>query len=214
MKNYYIFNIGNGRCGTGSLTKALNTLGIPSIHYETEDKYVIENKVEKNNKLGQKLLHPLDQKYRGFSDFNGESFFRKLYYQYPNSKFIYTDRYFPDYLRSYVALKIQSEPKQFRKGMAQRWILYYTYRYFEKKNAILDFFKDKPDQFLHIDIPSGDGWNKLCPFLDLEIPDVDFPHQHKNSAIDGSLLSWPYTWEDERFGLRGKHPRPRNSDGT
>ena len=213
MNNYYIFNIGNGRCGTGSLTKALNILGIPTIHYETEDKHVIENRVVYNLNAGQQLLRPLDQKYRGFSDFGGEHYFKKLYAQYPNSKFIYTDRYFPDYLRSFVALKITGEPNQFKQGMAERWILYYTYIYFERKNEILDFFKDKSDQFLHIDIPSGDGWDKLCPFLDLEIPDIDFPYQHKNSDIGGKPFTWTYTWEDNKFGLGGKQPRPASSDG-
>ena len=28
-------------------------------------------------------------------------------------------------------------------------------------------------------ITAGDGWEKLCPFLEIETPDVDFPWAHK-----------------------------------
>ena len=30
---------------------------------------------------------------------------------------------------------------------------------------------------------NGDGWEKLCKFLDKEIPDVDFPHKNKSIKI-------------------------------
>ncbi|MBT8420520.1 MAG: hypothetical protein KJO08_06625 [Gammaproteobacteria bacterium] len=31
-----------------------------------------------------------------------------------------------------------------------------------------------------IDIPTEDGWDKLCPFLALPTPGLDFPHQNRS----------------------------------
>ena len=36
-----------------------------------------------------------------------------------------------------------------------------------------------PDRLLVMDIPAGDGWEKLCPFLGVPIPDAPFPHAYK-----------------------------------
>ena len=50
-------------------------------------------------------------------------------------------------------------------------------QYFEQyNNSVIDFFKDKPGQLLVLNIPGGDGWEKLCPFLNLPIVDEKFPH--------------------------------------
>jgi len=35
------------------------------------------------------------------------------------------------------------------------------------------------DQLLVMDIAAGDGWEKLCPFLEQPVPDCPFPHGHK-----------------------------------
>ena len=35
------------------------------------------------------------------------------------------------------------------------------------------------ERLLVMDIPSGDGWSQLCPFLGVPIPAVPFPHEHK-----------------------------------
>jgi hypothetical protein len=39
-----------------------------------------------------------------------------------------------------------------------------------------------PDRLLVMDIPSGDGWPQLCPFLGVPIPAVPFPHEHKGAG--------------------------------
>ena len=43
---------------------------------------------------------------------------------------------------------------------------------FRKYNKdVLEFFKDKQDQLLVMDIPDGDGYEKLCKFLDVKYED-------------------------------------------
>ena len=44
---------------------------------------------------------------------------------------------------------------------------------------VLDYFKDRPGDFLEIDFTRGDGWEKLCEFLGHEIPDEPFPHANR-----------------------------------
>ena len=40
---------------------------------------------------------------------------------------------------------------------------------FRKYNKdVLEFFEDKQDQLLVMDIPNGDGYDKLCKFLNVE----------------------------------------------
>ncbi|MDY0093140.1 MAG: sulfotransferase [Candidatus Vecturithrix sp.] len=50
----------------------------------------------------------------------------------------------------------------------------YVYR-LHQKNA-KEYFQDRPRDFLIMNIPEGDDWEKLCPFLEIDkIPDAPFP---------------------------------------
>lgn len=42
------------------------------------------------------------------------------------------------------------------------------------RNA-LEYFRDRPGDLLVIDVTAGEGWEKLCPFLDLPVPEQEFP---------------------------------------
>lgn len=41
---------------------------------------------------------------------------------------------------------------------------------------VKDYFKNRHQDLLVIDICEGEGWEKLCPFVGKPIPDVPFPH--------------------------------------
>jgi hypothetical protein len=38
------------------------------------------------------------------------------------------------------------------------------------------------ERFLVVDICAGDKWEKLCPFLDVPVPNVEFPWKNKKNA--------------------------------
>ena len=38
---------------------------------------------------------------------------------------------------------------------------------------------DRPGKLVEMDFSSGDGWEKLCPFLGLPVPAKPFPHANK-----------------------------------
>ena len=200
MENY-VFNIGFNKSGSSSLSAALNMLGIPTLQHEYKDYQnnitLISSIIEENKKNNRKLFYGLDETYCGFSDFRGEEYFRELYAQYPDSKFILTIRPLEDWLKSVE--RWQSKKRLFR-GIANATknnniekARYYRdqlnapfnkkhkikyYRNYKKQ--IRDFFKDKPDQFLELRICEGEGWPELCSFLNLDQPSVDFPRRNVN----------------------------------
>jgi hypothetical protein len=44
-----------------------------------------------------------------------------------------------------------------------------------KRNA-LEYFRERPGDLLVMDVTQGHGWERLCPFLGLEVPSEAFPH--------------------------------------
>ena len=199
MKNY-VFNIGFYKSGTCSLAAALNMLGIPTLHWEHEGRKVyttLHETIEKNKQNNRKLFYGLDNTYQGFSDFKGERYFRELYAQYPNSKFILTIRPLEDWLRSVerweskrllhkklaTAIKRNDvkKAKHYRNQLKTSFNKKVKIRHYRRyKKEIRKFFKDKPDQFLELRICEGEGWPELCSFLNLDQPNVDFPRKNVN----------------------------------
>ena len=43
--------------------------------------------------------------------------------------------------------------------------------------SVINFFKGKEDQLLIMNIPDGDGYEKLCPFLDMRTMKHKFPNR-------------------------------------
>ena len=51
-------------------------------------------------------------------------------------------------------------------------------RYMVHRKKVLKYF-EKKNNFIEIDLFKGEGWKKLCSFLDKDIPNIDFPHMNK-----------------------------------
>ena len=185
----YVFNIGFNRSGTTSLSTALNMLDIPTAHYTIDGSgwlpLMLHSKeleffIKRNIKEHKRLFHKLDKQFRGFSDFEGECYYRTLYRQYPHSKFIFTLRPFEDWIKSVIAMEKEHElPYYNTEDGIQERVKFLENKYFTLKEEIQDFFKDKPKSYLEMDICGGDGWVKLCNFLGKEIPNVPFPYLNK-----------------------------------
>lgn len=48
--------------------------------------------------------------------------------------------------------------------------------YEDHHRRVADYFAQRPDDLLVMDLAKGDGWRSLCPFLGVSEPDVPFPH--------------------------------------
>jgi hypothetical protein len=38
-----------------------------------------------------------------------------------------------------------------------------------------DYFRERPDDLLVLNICAGEGWERLCPFLGQDVPGIPFP---------------------------------------
>ena len=170
-----IFGIGLPRTGTASLSEALVILGYKTRHYP---KYI--SRVDNFDALVDNPI-PL--------------FYKDLDNKYPNSKFILTIRNKNNWLKSlYKASKRFQWNKLTPDGRCGPEV-YESHKkllgcigYDEKSvvngynnhiNNVKNYFEYK-NNLLIINICNGDGWNKLCPFLNKKIPDVEFPHYNKS----------------------------------
>jgi predicted O-methyltransferase YrrM len=174
-----IFNIGFNKSGTTSLTKAMNILGFRSVHSKFEGEKmgtIIESNILNN----QKIMHGLNFDF--YSDFCGHIDYKALDEQYPKNKFILTVRDMEEWLAS---KKAHSERKKKNPNYKGKWIVFdrdrNRNRRMEIESEIREYFKGRPDDLLILDICGGDGWEKLCNFLSLPIPSVDFPFENAKS---------------------------------
>lgn len=51
----------------------------------------------------------------------------------------------------------------------------------KRNNEMIQYFGNKKSQLLVMNIINGDGWNKLCFFLNKPIPNKPFPHKNIGS---------------------------------
>lgn len=122
---------------------------------------------------------------------------KELYYKYPEAKFILTTR--SDWVRRVKGKADNKGTKKLRFGDGSQEF------YDNHCGEIREFFSDKPNQFLEMNLFEGDGWKKLCGFLGIRcsrIKKTPFPnvkinrettHQNKNRL--GTRNKGRYMWK-------------------
>ena len=105
--------------------------------------------------------------------------FKTLYKKYSNAKFIFNTRNVDDWIESNKRMvsQLMGDAGDYDEKQQREYYNRHT-------KKVLNFFKDKSEELLILDICSGDGYEKLCPFIGIDIPDEPFPHRHKRSKID------------------------------
>lgn len=61
---------------------------------------------------------------------------------------------------------------------------YFSILYDNHVRNIKHYFRDRPNDLLIIDICGGEGWGKLCPFLEKDIPSIKFPDKSKSPSSE------------------------------
>ena len=57
-------------------------------------------------------------------------------------------------------------------------------QFYENHNkSVKKYFKDRPQDLLEVCWETGDGWRELAEFLNLELPDIPFPHANKSPLL-------------------------------
>lgn len=175
LMKYKCWGIGLGRTGTKSLLDALHILG-----YE---------KVLHNPAFFEDLLQ-ID----AAAEACCQLFYKYLDARFTDSKFILTTRSLKSWLNSNYRAHVCPNPypkeripqdSRFYDAMVRnrmtRWgtmdydpkIL--TETYYRHHLDVVRHFAGRDDKLLIMNLHEGDGWEVLCPFLELPIPDVPFP---------------------------------------
>jgi Sulfotransferase domain len=182
-KEQKIFGLGLSKTGTSSLSEALNLLGIATIHYPSDTRTLQELR-------GGNYNLTLMNDWQGAVDISVAPFYAQLDKAFTGSKFILTIREKDPWLRSCEQhwllmdewLGNFPEVQQFQEFIGA---VTYGSRSFNRDRFswVYDshvanarrYFESRPDDFLEINICEGEGWTKLCHFLDCPIPDIPFP---------------------------------------
>jgi glycosyltransferase involved in cell wall biosynthesis len=178
-----IFGIGLSETGTKPLAEALNILGFKVAHYLDDE---ITLKELMSGKYDFSLLNEFD----GITDITVAPFYTQLDKLYPNSKFILTIRDKESWLKSiksnsekdgFEGLPSNKNTMELRRQL--REAVYGTYTFNKEQFAavyethyknVRGYFKYRPKSLLIINIYAGEGWEKLCPFLNQPIPEQPF----------------------------------------
>jgi 3'-phosphoadenosine 5'-phosphosulfate (PAPS) 3'-phosphatase len=177
IRRVKIFGIGLSKTGTTSLAAALKILGFKTKDYPGLVHYIPGDLTS----LDASVL----EEYDALTDTPIPSLYQELDAKYPDAKFILTIRDREGWLKSCK--------KQFTRKLADKqneahnqlfMDLYGSIVFDEEKfskgyenyvEAVKRHFKDRPEKLLIMDVANGDGWEKLCPFLNKEQPGIPFP---------------------------------------
>jgi hypothetical protein len=188
----FVFNLAFNKCGTTSLAKALNILGVPTLDHwflaNTRNgpaRIRLIDVARRNIALGRRPFQGVDEKYWWYTDFFGQAFYREIDTAYPDSKFILTVRPIEDWLRSREqhVYRNRANPN-YRGGLTKVDIDGWRRHFISSYRYIKQYFSRRPDVLLIIDVPGGDGWDELCPFLGCDIPDSPFPKLNRTETYN------------------------------
>lgn len=180
-----IFGIGMHKTGTTSLHAAFEILGYDSAHWNSAPwAKAIWREVRKDGRS------PTLEKHYALSDLPFPVLYEQLDKAYPGSKFILTTRAEGKWIKS-VENHFDAHFNPVREGWGRDVFSHRihneiygrmdfdaeTFRAVYRKHnaAVLEYFKDRPNDLLVMNVDRGDGWDKLCPFLDKAIPSDPYP---------------------------------------
>ena len=178
-----IFEIGVMKTGTTSLGHALRLLG-----YKTRGWSHETQRNWRESDKDYEVLYDVIDRYDAFHDGPWHDCdYRKLDIKYPNSKFILLDRDDSSWIRSlenHTNKKYERVRAIHKKSKSDFWDRGWespdkfkaeriAWKH-EKYDAIKSYFKDRESDLLVMEI--SEGWSALCPFLQMKIPDIKFPH--------------------------------------
>lgn len=171
-----VFGIGLSRTGTTSLNKALQILGWNSIHFPRDIVEIAEHEAATDLTVAMRVP--------------------ELVRLWPDAKFVYTWRERKTWLKSCeqhfsgVDYQTDMNTNSYFSCPAEAMVrVYGSLKYSKTRwNAAYHNHERMLERELlgHdntpiiINICDGQGWETLCPFLGVPIPDVPFPHENKS----------------------------------
>jgi hypothetical protein len=185
-----VFGIGFHKTATTSLADALSHLGYRVTGPNWVDNPNIAEEV-------YEMAFDLANRFDAFQDNPWPILYKELDQKFPGSKFILTLRPSNEWIRSVVNHFNEDETPM------REWIYgvgrpkgnedVYIARYERHNREVLEYFKGRSEQLLVLNITSGEGWTKLCPFLGETAPVIPFPCANaapQREKMDKRHKSW------------------------
>jgi hypothetical protein len=208
-----IVGAGFGRTGTLSMKAALEQLGFKKCHHMMEV-FPSDFQLTSWHEIGRGGKPDWDEVFHGFQasvDFPSSSYWRELAAHYPDAKVILTTRSFDSWYES-VLDTIYPVSKKIPGWMTVipkiRKIKQMTHdniwnRVFHDRFEDRDYAREIFEQHeasVKAEIPVGrllvfhpkEGWEPLCAFLDVPVPDTPFPNV--NDRADFKKRVAAFTW--------------------
>jgi hypothetical protein len=182
VKDQKVFGVGFHKTGTTTLKLAVSKLG-----YQFAPRFVVDGEIVDEELVSRALQ--IAATVDAVQDNPWPLLYQDLDREFPSSKFILTVR---DTNEWWVSLARHFGGKSTE---MRRWIYgvgdptghesLYKERYEAHNAAVIEYFADRPHDLLVFAIADGDGWDRLCPFLDETTPRAAFPHQrpHTNEGL-------------------------------
>lgn len=180
-----IFGIGMHKTATTSLHTALRLLDIDSAHWKSA--HWAKAIWDEMHTWGTSLTL---EKHHALCDFPITTLYEKLDKGYPGSKFILTIRNEDRWLQS-VRNHWSHEHNLFRASWSHDPFTHkihkavygtkgfdeaiFRERYRRHNSEVREYFKDRPNDLLVMDMDSNPGWQDLCKFLNKPVPGVGYP---------------------------------------
>jgi hypothetical protein len=183
-----IFGIGMQKTATTSLDAALKLLGFDSAHW-LDGKWAVAILKEMRAKGRSETL----ERHYALCDLPIAILFKELDRAYPGSKFILTVRDEVDWLvsaRDHWSYEHNKFRRDWDKWPAADFIHRATYgqkafdaqvflaRYRQHNCEIIEYFKNRPNDLLVMDMTRGAGWRELCGFVERPIPNQEYPRAY------------------------------------
>ena len=143
--------------------------------------------------------------YDAVQDVPWAALFKELDERYPGSRFILTQREEFSWLKSarrhFADAYVPLHEWLYGEGVLQGHEALYLDRFRRHDREVRDYFREREDDLLIMDLQGGDGWDSLCRFLGHDPPKRPFPHANKGPHS--------YTAKDRLVaGLRRVVPQP------
>ncbi len=196
-----IIGVGFQKTGTSTLREALKILGYNV--KDTTPRALIPILKGDFSKIRQIL-----KGYDAMEDTPWYIIYRELDELYPGSKFILTtrdaDSWYTSVSKHIGDLRAAHHEWIYGRGKGlPKEDRDHTIAVYEKHNkGVMNYFIDRPDDLLILDFTRGDGWQKLCAFLDKEVPEIPFPHYNRTAEIEKQKTGWKSKFRKLRHRLK------------
>lgn len=189
-----IFGIGMFKTGTTSLGHAMEVLGYNCFNgpWKNEDEFPYDpwNKTPEIYQRNKENLIAKVEQFDAFQDYPFMFAYRELDEWFPESKFILTTR-------DPESLAVSDMKMWERQDLAQQTevpkIGEFISRYESHLIQVQEYFANRPSDLLVVSWFDGDGWEQLCDFLGMPVPQTPFPisnaADHKKASIYKKIKS-------------------------